>query len=215
MFSDYVKILIAFIIILLTFVLYQGLDIQTDNKIETRVVSEQSDYFEVKVEYPENKLIGSREVKSFIEERVENFKEFALEDVPELRNRGFVAKYSLNINLENYKSKNYISYVLFISEYTGGANVNQIVESFVYEEDSENKVSITDVVYDKSKFISELYRKLEEKDKSIGIFSNDIEIESINNFYITDSSLVVLFSKYEVAPGAAGIVTITIPREKL
>lgn len=219
--SDYTKILIAFIVVLTGFVVYYGNDTNlSDFKFEGEVetIEQESEYFDIEVSYPSEEIIGSNEVVSFIDDKVNDFKNLAVQGVSDLRDRGFDTKYSLFINLENYQSENYFSHVLFISEYTGGANMNQTVRSFVYDKDTGNKVSISDVFPEgeADSFIDEIKSELYSREGEIGIFRDSVDklsINSLDSFYITDNDIVVLFSKYEVAPGASGVVKVNITKD--
>lgn len=217
---NYIEISVAFIIILLGFVVYYGSGtVPSDFKFEGEVktINQESDHFDIEAEYPQKDILGAEKVRSFIDKKVGDFKDLAARGVSELRERGFDTKYSLFINLENYQSENYLSHVLFISEYTGGANVNQIAKSFVYNKVTGDEVSISGVVPEDEaeSFVDKVKGDLYSREGQIGIFPDSVDnlsIDSFDSFYVTDNDIVLVFSKYEVAPGASGIVKVNIPR---
>lgn len=218
--KEYILIILAFLIIG-AFFIYRNklvnLDLNTKETNDVKEVSDQSDYFNVSVEYLRKNLIGSDDINSFIDNYLYRFKNLAENEARNGDDVNFRNKYSLDMNLDIHNSENYISYILFLSEYTGGANVNQSVRSFVYNKETKNQVSISDVVGldNSNNFLSRVKSRLYNKSDQIGVFSNQVNglsIDSLDSFYVTDDSIIVLFSKYEVAPGAAGIVEVNLKR---
>src|SRR6056297_136149 len=173
-------------------------------------VYETEDY-KIEISYPQGRVVGVESVKSFIDERVGDFKGRAQEEVRRMREDGFSYKYTLNLGGDIYTSGNFISYVLYMSEYTGGANMNQTVKSFVFDKRLSEQVLLSDILSEEE--ISDLLNKvklsLEKKEEAFDVFpgiSDEIVLDDLDDFYVIDSKFVILFSKYEVAPGAAGIV---------
>lgn len=41
---------------------------------------------------------------------------------------------------------------------------------------------------------------------------SEVAFAGLDTFYLTDDAVVVMFSRYEVAPGAAGVITASVPR---
>ncbi len=177
----------------------------------------ETEEYKVEVEYPEGHGVGIEEVKSYIDKKVDDFKERAVEEVRRMREDGFSYKYTLNLGGDVYRSGNFISYVLYMSEYTGGANVNQVVKSFVFDKRSNKQVLLSDILSEEEVggLLGEVRLSLEKREEASDVFpgvSDEISLDNLDDFYVTDLEFVFLFSKYEVAPGAAGIVEIEVDR---
>jgi len=184
---------------------------------KTNLISEETDYYTLDISYPEKKTVGLDLVKDYINNRVEEFKKMAKEEVVDLRKQGFEYKYTIDIKTEVQETENYISYVLYIAEYTGGANVNQIVKTFVLNKENREEVSIPDILNEGEveSFVNKVKEELKSREASSDVFpgiSDEISLSGLENFYVTEKEIVVLFSKYEVAPGAAGIITVSVLR---
>lgn len=167
-------------------------------------------------EYPTGNGVGAAEVASFVKNEVNAFEALADEDVPRLRSEvGFRYQYTIDVVVDIYQSATYRSYVVTTGEYTGGANANATVESFVYDEASGERVALADILPpgDADAFVEAVKEALRMRSDQVGVFSDAVDaltLASLTHFYVTDTGVVVLFSKYEVAPGAAGIVSVEV-----
>ncbi|MGM0439455.1 MAG: DUF3298 domain-containing protein [Patescibacteria group bacterium] len=185
-----------------------------DVEISYDPVSEENDYYMINVEKISGEVLGAETVNGFIEEYTSDFKEMAEDDLADVEEDLMTGKYSLDMKIEDYKTDQYISYVLRIGEYTGGANMNQTTDSFLFDRNNKEELTLADVV-DEDSFMEELRSKLltgEEEGNFFPNISEEIGFKDVESFYITQEEVVVLFSKYKVAPGVAGIVEINIDR---
>ncbi len=181
---------------------------------EYEEVESSSSEYEAKVELISNDSVGGGEVNNFIKSHREEFTQKAIEEVTQLRNDGFDFKYSLDMIIEDYLSEDYLSYVVMISEYTGGANINQTVETFTFDRHG-NKISLEELA-DLEILEEVLTHKLKEmEDDLFPEAYEQLSIRDIDSFYIDKEKLVIVFSKYEIAPGTAGIIEVTIEFNEL
>jgi hypothetical protein len=184
---------------------------------EKEILIENTDAYEINVELPASRSIGTERVSAFIENEVETFKTLAEEEAGSgLSARGDQSfTYNLDVAVETHESSEYFSYVVLIGEYTGGANANQRVETFVFEKNTGEQASLSDIVLEaeREEVLRELKSSLLELE---GIFKESVEeltFSTLNTFYVERSgNLTFLFSKYEVAAGSAGIIEVTIER---
>lgn len=212
--NKYLLIVLAFLFIVLGFVLYEE---PAGEPLNIETVAESSELYEINAEYPTGDVVGVDGARNLVMDKISEFKIVANRTEEEVRSRGIVASFSLDLSLENYETESYISYVFYVSEYTGGANVNNIVLTLNYDKSSGEQITLSEILpdEDQGEFVSDVRSRLLRKEES-GIFQNVVErlsIDSLKSFYITEESITVLFSKYVVAPGAAGIVEVTIPRK--
>lgn len=130
-------------------------------------------------------------------------------------------QYSLTIDYEKYETaEGYLSYVVNEYLYTGGANGLQLVTSFNYDKNGE-KITLGNIVPQENR--DALLETLKVRLFSVnnispedsGVFADSIReltFSDLEHFYITDTDLVLAFQEYDVAPGAAGAVRISLPR---
>lgn len=111
----------------------------------------------------------------------------------------------------------------------GGSN--SFSKFYHIDKRSGNVITLKDVFQDKADYISVISNNIKEQmqeqmkaDEMITYFLNDKEIEEWNfkeikadqNFYFNEKEeLVIVFDKYEVAPGYMGMVEFTIPKDKI
>lgn len=189
------------------------------------VISDESENYNISGRYANINLLGSEEVNAYINSYSSSFKAQADEDLPALREEGSaVDKYTLEIDAVSYAGVGYVFHVLNIGEYTGGASSNAVVETFAYRVSDGLRVSLDEFVAteDQADFMKTLRKELidhgKENSDSGGVFVDDVgnlTFSDIKTFYVSGGNLVVVFSKYEIAPGSAGIIEIKIPLSDL
>ena len=131
--------------------------------------------------------------------------------------------YTLNINYEQYSYRDYISYVFFISVYTGGAHPNNTIWTITFDKVNSKFITIEDLVNNYPNILNTLSietRKILKKDKR---FENDQDIiDMLNNgtspnednfksFAFSEDGLLIYFEQYQVAPYSFGDFEITVP----
>ncbi len=189
------------------------------------LIDEKSENYEISGRYANENLLGSSAVNLYVNDYIESFKSQADEDVPGLRDQdSAIEKYTLDIDTVSYAGIEYVFHVLTIGEYTGGASTNAVIQTFAYRVEDGLAVDLKEFVDENQKadFMKTLKEKLlahgEDSDDGVGVFEDvvaDLKFEDIRAFYFQNEEIIVLFSKYEVAPGAAGIIRISIPLSDL
>lgn len=204
-------IITALILITLFFLTFLYSGSRQDNFITPeydKIINSSSDQ-EIKIELISNEATGSKAVNNFIKSYQEDFLESASRKSEE-----FDPTYVLDITVEDYLSKDYLSYNIIIFEYTGGANANQTVQTFTFNK-NEEPVSLLDIGK-KEKITTQLTKKMREmEDTLFPEAAQELSVEEIDSFYIEGQNLVIPFSKYEIAPGSEGIIEIELDLEKI
>ncbi len=154
-------------------------------------------------------------------------------------------KYQYNLNFDRFVSdrSNTVSYILNSYEYTGGANGMSTVRGFVFDK-NRKKVDIQDILSFEDYKDIELTRLLAETALSSGeMFIKDFVYAGLGldylkkdgktidkekcqcdgfffgsnfqNFAIKNEGITFFFDKYAIAPGVAGITSVTLTWEQL
>lgn len=136
--------------------------------------------------------------------------------------------YSLFINYDKYSYKNFLSYVFYISSYTGGAHPNNTIWTINYDIDTNEIIDINDLIKKDPTILDTLssYSKSAlKKDKRFNDTSSDIKemidegtkpnIDNFKNFVFSNDGLIIFFEQYQVAPYSFGNFEVVIPYSKL
>lgn len=136
--------------------------------------------------------------------------------------------YTIDINYEHYAYKNYVSYVFYISTYTGGAHPNNIIWSIAYDIENGKIITIEDLIKENPnilKILSKESRTLLKQDKRFQDMDSVIEEmmiegtreESANfkTFAFSEEGLILFFEQYQVAPYSYGSFEVIIPYSKI
>ena len=110
----------------------------------------------------------------------------------------------------------------FINEgysYTGGAHGNGGTRGYSFDTETGEALLLSDVVTDKEAFTEYLISRLEEEyaseDMLLEGWQDQVRAETGQeeslSFSLTESGMRVYFSPYEIAPWAAGTITLDIP----
>lgn len=136
--------------------------------------------------------------------------------------------YSLFINYDKYSYKNFLSYVFYISSYTGGAHPNNTIWTISYDIDTNEIIDINDLIKKDPTILDTLssYSKSAlKKDKRFNDTSSDIKemidegtkpnVDNFKNFAFSNDGLIIFFEQYQVAPYSFGNFEVVIPYSKL
>lgn len=134
--------------------------------------------------------------------------------------------YFLDTTYEEYKYKNLVSIVLFITVFTGGAHPNHYIEAINYDTlggeiitlDNLKRINpnILKVLMEESRKMLLLNKVFQDKTiYEMMISGTQDKDENYQNFAFTDKGLKVFFSRYQVAPYFYGSYYITIPYQTL
>jgi hypothetical protein len=214
MFKKIVLILLVLIVLIVSIFIWvfegEPQEELVESEIKYTSFKEESDYYTIEAVNVSEDSLGAKIVNDIINDKLLEFKEIVEEDVFGLKERGFDLSYYLGISVEDYQTNKYLFYLLNYDEYTGGANVNQYVRSIGLDKASGDIIELSDVV-DEDLLMQELRAKLLAMEEDMYVFSGvseEISFSDLNNFFIDGNNLVLIFSKYAIAPGAVGIVSI-------
>ena len=208
--------------------------------VDINSVQESDKFFRIEGEYPQFKMAATdfnQKIASLISGKINNFKKESLdnwkarletmpvgEPVPQNPPTPFDFIASWQPTQLNNK---YLSFVIKIYYFTGGAHGNEEIYAFNYDMLKKKEISINDFFgssQEALKKISEVSAQdIISQLQSTGWkeFDNIKEMvnqgtapvpENFKDFNFNNYSLIVYFQKYQVAPGAAGSLTVTIPR---
>lgn len=147
--------------------------------------------------------------KDDIEIQAEKFAQEAKKNGWEVRPYQLSIDYDLKTNDEDF-----LSFTITYYTYTGGANGMTVVESINIDKKANMSIHLEDLFPEgadfKTKINNEIVKQIElrSKDKEEMFFEGDMGFKSISDtqgFYLIDNDIVIIFPKYEIAPGAMGI----------
>src|SRR5690625_2180312 len=195
---------------------YPGLDLRTE--------TEETEKYTISISIPstESEIINES-IQAWIEQQKRSYME-AVNENEEILKEGFIAH--LNIQLDTQKYTDAI-YTLLMTSYNfpGGANGEQSIKPFTVDVKNHQILQLSDILdLDNEETINSLQTLIKEEivknnETSIYIFEDILEeslkeMDSIK-WSIHKNSLTIYFDEYEIAAGAAGIIKIEIPMEKL
>jgi hypothetical protein len=111
--------------------------------------------------------------------------------------------------------------------YTGGAHGMHNDLAYTFDAQSGERMALKDLFKTDIDYVSMLNERIRKEIETIAMDNEAIQGEYYNpyngfesiaedqHFYLTDSSLVLFFDLYEIAPYAAGIPMFEIPLEDL
>jgi hypothetical protein len=212
-------------------------------ELSSNSISKTDNFYNIKVEYPQFKNIDSafnQKISSLVTGEIEAFKKdskdnwearraTATPDNPVPKNPptpfDFIASWT-----PTQLNKNYLSFVINIYYYGGGAHGITEVDAFNYDVMAEKEISITDFLGFSQPALEKLSQLSSEevtsKIESSGVTIDDNLKQMISqgtqpttdnyqNFNFNYNSLTIYFQQYQVAPGYIGPVTITLYKENL
>lgn len=181
--------------------------------ISFETTSSSSQYFRLQSELPAKNMVGANMVRSYISQQNEEFITLAKQEGPEVAaQRGSVVQFTQDVLVDATTTEKFISYKVEIGTYTGGANANSVVETFVFSKSGQRLTNDDLIVANQQEaFMVAVRAALEGNQNTFPDVSQDVSFPQLNLF-VTKDSILVPFSEYEVGPGAAGIITVIIPR---
>lgn len=206
-------------------------------------VQEADNFYNIRAEYPQFKNVNpsfNKEISDLITGRIDIFKEEVKDNwearrataspenpVPESPEQPFDFIASWDPNQFN---GNYISFVVRLYYYTGGAHGNNEIHTFNYDVKEEKKITIMDFLSSDQKSLENLAvlsaqditSQLEADGFTVeGFMEQMIEDgtkpteENYKNFNFNYNSLTIYFQQYQVAPGVVGPMTATFYKNTL
>ncbi len=127
--------------------------------------------------------------------------------------------YSLIIYYDEYVYDKYLSYVLFVESFIGGAHPDHDIFTIVYDKDSDKVIDINYLISIDSDILNKFSIYSREKlmyDKGIVNFSMMMEgtspnEENFSRFVFSSDGVLVYFPRYQVAPYSSGEFIVSIP----
>lgn len=129
--------------------------------------------------------------------------------------------YFLYIDYKDYEYKEYISIVLYISYFTGGAHPNYEIKTINYNKNTNNFIDIDDLINRDKDILNKLSIYSREYFSNNDMFNDKVVFDmmidgtkSIKDNYkyfnITSDGLIIYFNRYQIAPYYYGDYSITI-----
>ena len=237
-------------------ILFQSCTSSTsDSRTERKAaLTDSTSFYSISVEYPIERRDADNVMRDFVMERFNTKKEEwktggevhlnELKVTAAFPDRANI-KYTYDIEFEVFSSKktNLISYLLTNYEYTGGANGNTTINTFVFSSDKKlvdiqsildlenhNDVELTKLLAETALSDTTLFFKdfvyeglglsyLKPDGKTLDKEKCDCDGfffgSNFQNFIVKDSGIVFYFNKYDIAPGAAGVTSVLLTWEQL
>lgn len=196
---------------------------------DTATIEDQGPYHEVEVTYPTKTPAGAEAalaMKTFAEKEVAAFKDrsglmtLTQADI-EMMGLGGERKFALDIKYKSYASATTVSYVFTIYEDTLGAHPNGYYRTFTFDLASGEGLIITDLFDPSVDYLSVLSEKSraslyatlgENASRDMLEAGTTPYLDNFQNWYLTDTELVIIFAPYQVGPWAIGTQEVRIPK---
>lgn len=131
--------------------------------------------------------------------------------------------YTLDISHDEYSYQNYLSIILYVSSYTGGAHPNHKIYSIVYDISKEKIITMQDLVLEKENILfilSEESRKILSTnpkivDSNLLLIGTSPDVSNFLTFAFVPFGIMVYFPEYQIAPYSSGAFKIVIPYTKI
>ena len=200
-------------------------------------IKESTKLYDISAEYPQIDKAGSEfndKIKSLVETNIADFKKNCeetkaiveastpAEHLGEYPERPFY--FGMFWEPTQLNSK-YISFVLHLDYYEGGANGNQVVFAFNYDLLNNKEITLSDLLGEYPDYLKTIsdytIKELESntpKDGNTDTLKDMLDEgagpkeNNFKNFTFTDNTINLYFSKYAVLPGSFGEQEVHIPR---
>lgn len=168
----------------------------------------------IQIIYPRTKYgVVNEEIASFIQKQIQTFMSFAKEPIQE----NFT--YTLDISHDEYSYQDYLSYVFYVSSYTGGAHPEHFIFSLVYDVSENKMITMRDLVLEKEDLLSILSfesRKTLSSNPKIVDSAMMMEgtapiLKNFSIFAFAPMGIMIFFPEYNVAPYSSGAFKVVIP----
>lgn len=194
--------------------------------------------YELKVSYPRFPLLSesfNEKVRVFVEENIADFKRAARENMeariatlPENERDSFIPEpfYFVASWTPTQMNDSFVSFVIHIYAYEGGANGREELATFNYDVKAKREVTLHNLFPEEGdNYLEKVSKFSRERLISELIFGGENEFmldmlesgtapseENFKHFTFTDDAVIIYFEKYQVAPGSYGEQRVTIPR---
>ena len=168
----------------------------------------------IQIIYPRTKYsVLNQEIFSLIKKQIDTFMNFAKEAIQEN------IIYTLDISHDEYSYQEYLSFVFYISSYTGGAHPEHIVSCIVYDVSQDKIVHMSDLIEespDLLELLSKESRRILAANSNIQNISMMMEgtkptTSNFSHFVFAPTGIMIFFPEYQVAPYSFGAFKVVIP----
>ncbi len=172
----------------------------------------------IQVIYPRTKYkVLNQAVYEVVQNSIMEFMNFAKEPIQE----NFT--YTLDISHDEYSYQDYLSIILYISSYTGGAHPSHQIYSIVYDISRDKIITMQDLLLEKENLLSilsEESRKILSNnpkitDSSLLLKGTSPDISNYQIFAFAPTGIMIYFPEYQIAPYSSGAFKIVIPYTKI
>jgi len=236
-------ILMVVSLALIGFSLQESFSEENSLKMSVNSIHQKDDFYNIQVEYPQFADAGdifNEKISNLIEGKIESFKKDARDNY-EARRETALSENPLPEHPE-YKfdfigfwepaqlNNNYISFVVHLHYFVGGAHGATEVHAFNYDLKEEREITLFDFL-NSSRQNFEKLADLSKQKVSLQLENEGIELDSFlekviergteptqenyGDFNFNYNSLTVYFQKYQVAPGVTGPITIVFYENEL
>ncbi|MFH1401856.1 MAG: DUF3298 and DUF4163 domain-containing protein [Parcubacteria group bacterium] len=211
--------------------------------VSTSTISQTDSFYNIKADWPQFtkvEAVFNEKISGFIEEKVDAFKKDA-KDSWDARNATLLPGEELSANpqepfdfIADWKARQvndkYVSFVMTMYYFTGGAHGINEVSAFNYDVASKKEIT-TSGFFNSSEenlqklsdlaireVVSHLENNAGSVDESMKAWVEEgagPDWENFKNFNFDNSSMVIYFQQYQVAAGAFGPITITLFKDAL
>ncbi|NLT20449.1 MAG: DUF4163 domain-containing protein [Syntrophomonadaceae bacterium] len=208
--------------------------VDKNNMISAEKIQEKNDFLEIDITYPVISGLTDADFQEqlnyHIKKQVTYSKDIievqAKEYAQEAKQNGWeIRPYQLFIDYDLKKNDEaYLSFTITYYTYTGGANGMTVVSCINIDKKANEPIHLAalfprEADY-KTKINHEILKQIElrSQDENEMFFEGDMGFQSISDtqgFYLKDNDLVIVFPKYEIAPGAMGTPEFTIELVRL
>lgn len=227
---NFFKYFIGFCFFVVTFVSYYAYcNASTTScpKVYPKNMKYSSDYINVDIKIPilsyKNNLNVEKRINTLLEGDIISFKNqvenLAKESFEESKSDNF--KFIPYEAIEDYKvtfnNGKLLSVPITFYTYTGGAHGNTIKESYNFNLENGDRLTLKDIFLNNSNYKDTLKQfiktSIEENPDIYFDYATDV-VDNLDDsipFYLTDNSLVIYYGSYDIAPYSSGIREFEIP----
>lgn len=192
--------------------------VSTNNQ-ENKIEFAQNQHYKIKAYYPDTDYSSlDNEIEEKIGNYIFTFKKSVDNEIQQSNQY-----YTLNIFYDTYSYENYLSYVFYIEEYTGGAHPNHDIWTVTYDIKEKRFVELDDLITTNSNFLDivssvsrgELILNPGIVDTQMLMDGTMPNKDNFSHFAFSENGLLFFFSEYQVAPYSSGSFVVLVPYSKI
>jgi hypothetical protein len=204
--------------------------------VKDKKIVEDDGVWDIEITYPtfEGKTDLNQKIENFINDYVANFKESAnayesaLDDFEVAGEEPFEITYYLHARYDKGRfDKQFVSFVLLMEYYSGGAHGGRDFYSFAYDLEKNQELKLDDLFVDNSNYLNDISQFcFDDLRKQINKLTNDDyldeewlkdgvspKVENFQSFVFDEDSITFYFPPYQIAAYALGDFKVEFPWE--